>query len=143
MTGYIVKLGDGVVNWAARKQATVALSTCEAEYCAKSVAAQETIWMRNVLKDFGLQEDGPTRLMSDNCSGISWANGEKLPGKRAKHIDVRVHYIRELVRDGKIKVSYVPSEENDADFLTKPLSRVSLERVMDRISLNTAVEEEY
>lgn len=141
MKGYAVKLGDAVVNWAAKKQTSVALSTCETEYSAMSVAAQETVWMRKVLKEFERQVHGSTELKSDNVSCISWSSGKKILGKCAKHIDVRVHHIRDLVKEGTISISYVPSEENDANLLTKPLSRGPLNKIMDCISLIAAVEE--
>lgn len=142
-TGYIVKLGDTVVNWGARKQASVALSTCEAEYLALSDASQEVIWMRRLLKEIGQVVKGPTTLRSDNVAAISWATGRKTIFKRSKHIDVRVHFIRDLVTQQQVHVVYVPSEENDADLLTKPLGRVNLKKVMNRICLRPAVEEEY
>ena len=58
-------------------------------------------------------------LSSDNQAAIGWATGERCPSGRAKHIDVRVHFIRELVNAAKLIVTYVASEKNDADILTK------------------------
>ena len=142
MSGYITKLGSSLIGWGARKQASVALSTCEAEYFALSVAAQEIIWMRKVLMEIGFPPLKATPLRSDNQSGISWAVGEKLPSRRAKHIDVRVHYIRDVTRKKEILVQYIPTDENDADLLTKPLPRFKFKKVVERLGLNSAVEEE-
>ena len=100
------------------------------------------MWIRNILAQAGIGPDGPTEMKSDNISGISWAGGEKIAPSRAKHIDVRVHFIRDLVSKGKVDVSYIPSEENDADILTKPLGRVKFMEVVKRIGLHAAVEEE-
>lgn len=142
MIGYVVKLVDGTINWGSKKQTSVALSTCEAEYFAMSIAAQEVVWKRKVMSEIGLIMKGPTLLHSDNESAISWAGADKLPSKRAKHIDVRVHIVRDLVEKKELQVEYIPTEENDADMLTKLLGRGKLKEVMDRICLSPAVEAE-
>lgn len=142
MSGFVTKLGSATVNWGSKKQCSVALSTCEAEYHAMSVAAQEIVWMRRVLQEAGISVADSTPLLSDNQSGIAWATGEKSPSVRAKHIDIRVHFIRELVARKEIEVLYVPSEENDADMMTKPLGRNKLQSAISRISLLPTVEEE-
>jgi len=134
-SGYMVKLGDSLINWTSRKQHSVALSTCEAEYIALSSASQECVWMRRMLRDLGQHIDEPTPIKSDNMSGISWADGEKIPWKRAKHIDVRFHYVRELINLREVEIGYVPTHENDADILTKPLGRVAFRTILDRIGI--------
>lgn len=143
MSGFIVKIGEAVVNWGSKKQTSVSLSTCEAEYFAMSIACQEVVWMRKVLSEFGVLSEGRTKLLSDNSSAISWASGGNISPKRAKHIDVRVHFIKDLVANKFVQVGYVPSEENDADLMTKPLETLLLQRILRRISLSSAVEEEY
>ena len=142
-TGYMVKLGETLVYWGARKQASVARSTCEAEYLALSDASKEVLWLRRLLNEMGMGINSPTPLRSDNESAISWAVGSRKNIKRAKHIDVRVHSVRDLVAKKIVEVTHVSSEENDADMLTKPLGRVKLKTIMDRIWLRCAVEEEY
>lgn len=142
MSGFLVKAGDATFAWGARKQSAVALSTCEAEYYAMTMAAQELIWLGRVMSEAGLNVKEGTPLRSDNQSAITWATGERCPTGRAKHIDVRIHFIRDLVKESMIDVVYVPTEENDADFLTKPLGRVLLQGVLSRISLGTSAEEE-
>lgn len=77
----------------------------------------------------------PVPILSDNQSAINWATGERCPSGRTKHIDVYIHFIRELVRDSVIKVVYVPSEDNDADNLAKPVGPTVLKRTMGRITL--------
>lgn len=139
---YLVKLGDTVVDWGASKQTSVARSTCEAEYLALSGASQEAVWMRRLLGEIGMDFRGPTSLRSDNMSAISWAVGSKKHSKHARHIDVRVHSVRDLVARNEIEVKHVPSEENDVDLPTKPLGGLRLKLMMDRIWLRCAVEEQ-
>ena len=74
-------------------------------------------------------------MRSDNEAAIGWAMSDKCPSGRAKHIDVRVHFIRELVRKSLVQVLYVPSEKNDADMMTKPLGPNILHGTMRRIGL--------
>jgi len=121
----------------------VSLSTCEAENYAVTYACKEVIWQKRVLKKAGLgrmKEAVP--VLSDNIAAVNWAVGEKCPSGRAKHIDVRVHFIRELVKKSVICVNYVPSEDNDADMLTKPLGPVKLKEIIGRIGLGGEIEEE-
>ena len=143
MSGYVLKLGDACVSWGSKKQSSVALSTCEAEYYALVLAAQEILWMKRVLSESGIeqnQEVVPVR--SDNQGAIGWANSDKCPSGRAKHIDVRVHFIRELVQKKTIHIEYVESDDNDADIFTKPLGPGPLWDINVRLGLGGEVEEE-
>jgi hypothetical protein len=54
------------ISWSSKRQATVALSTCEAEYMAGAEAAKEIIWLRNLLEELGYPQQGPTILRMDN-----------------------------------------------------------------------------
>ena len=143
MSGYMVKLGNAMVMWGSRKQTTVAISTCEAEYYAMTPASQEVISISRVVKETGINSKHiGVPMRSDNQAAIRWAVSEKGPSGRAKHIDVQMHFIRELVQTGKVDVVYVPTEDNDADMLTKPLGRVTLQTIMKRLSLGGEAEEE-
>lgn len=97
MSGIFRKICNSTVHSGAKKAHSVALSTCKAEYVSMSISGKEVVCIRKVLKDAGFQIKSPTLLLSDNISGISWATGEKLLFARAKHIDIRMHFIRELV----------------------------------------------
>eukprot|EP00171_Calliarthron_tuberculosum_P022036 IDg22036t1 len=81
----------------------------------------EVVWLRRVMSEAGLSVDRSIPVRSDNQSAITWATGERCPSGRAKHIDVRIQFIRNLVKASAIDVVYVLSELNDSDFLTKPL----------------------
>eukprot|EP00171_Calliarthron_tuberculosum_P003754 IDg3754t1 len=85
MSGFMVKLGDAVCLWGSKKQSTVALSTCESEYYAMTLAAKETVWVRRVLMESGMYKhwNVPVPLRSDNQSAITWATGERCPSGRA------------------------------------------------------------
>jgi hypothetical protein len=142
MSGYFVKIGDAACIWGSKKQIAVALSTCEAEYHALTMAAKEVVWIRRVLEEAGVGISGATPVRSDNQSAIAWATAERIPLNRAKHIDVRVHFIRELVRCGVVSVEYVPTAINDADALTKPVGPTVLKEALPRIGLEMADDAE-
>lgn len=141
-TGYTVKVGEALVCWASKKQKSVALSTCEAEYYAISISGQEIFWLRRVFAEVGIALEGPTTIWSDNQSAIMWAVGEKGAEIRAKHIDTRVQDIRELIRNNTICVKCVPTDVNDADMMTKPLSKKKHWKVTGRVQVMEVIEEE-
>ena len=99
-TGNIFLQSGGPVSWLSKKQATVALSTAEAEYVALIQAAQEGIWLRGLLSDLGLKAMS-TVILEDNQGAIAIAKNP-VDYSRTKHIDIRYHYIRECVRSGQI-----------------------------------------
>ena len=121
MSGYLIKLGNATCIWGSKKQTSVALSTCESEYFAMVLASKEIVWLTRVLNEAGLKPNSELPLCSDNQAAVGGATGERCPSGIANHIDVRVHFIRELLKAAKLIVTYVASEENDADILTNPL----------------------
>ena len=128
-SAYCFKLSpnSGVVCWSSRKQPTVALSSCEAEYIAMSSAAQELVFLRGLVCDLGVLphsklSDSPHLLYGDNQGAIALATNP-IAHKRTKHIDIRHHYLRDLVEQKTLKLQYIPTGENLADILTKNLPK--------------------
>ena len=132
ITGYCVKIGgqenvNGLISWSSRKQPTVALSSCEAEYLAVSAASQEVMFLRALMHDLGFEQLNATVLFEDNNGCIDLANNP-VGHKRSKHIDVRHHYIRNLINAGKLQLKYLSTAEMVADIMTKPLERIKTEK---------------
>jgi transposase InsO family protein len=121
-TGYVFMMAGGAVTWSSKRQATVALSTVEAEYVAMSRCAQQMVWMHNWLDEVEIEHTLPGVIKGDNRGAIALTKNTKDHGK-VKHIDIRHHYIRELLRSGAIALEQVPSADNLADIFTKPLPR--------------------
>jgi hypothetical protein len=115
-------VANGLVSWSSKKQKTVALSSTEAEYMASTRAAQEAIWMKGLLKDLGETLDGAVTVMEDNQGSIALANNPS-DHARTKHIDIRHHFIRQLVEENRIVLDYCPTEDMVADIFTKALAR--------------------
>ena len=120
-SGYMFQIAGGPVSRRSRKQDNVVLSTAEAEYTALSSAAQECVWMRRLITELGNPPRGPTTILEDNQSSIAMARNLQFHG-RAKHIDIKHHFVREQVSRGTIKLKYCPTHEMVADILTKGLS---------------------
>jgi hypothetical protein len=104
-------------------QKTVARSSVEAEYMALSAAAQEAMYLKTLIEELGFEVQLPMTIFQDNQGSIFLAEG-KGNHSRTKHIDIRHHFIRDLVEDKLIHVTYLPSNRNLADIFTKPLDQL-------------------
>lgn len=102
------------------KIASVSLSTTEAEYIVAAFCACQCIWLRRILEQLGAEERRSTKIHCDNNSTIQLSKNSVFHG-RSKHIEVRFHFLRDLVNDGAVKLSFCSSEEQIADIMTKPL----------------------
>ena len=142
MSGFVIKLGNATCIWASKKQPTVTLSTCEAEYHAMTMATKEVMWLRRVIGEAGFENHHCIPMSSDNQSAINWVEAEQCPPARAKHVDVQLHFIRDLCKQETLAVPYVPSAENDADMFTKPLEKNMHNANCQRIGKMNTDEEE-
>ena len=121
-SGYMFSLGSGAISWSSKKQATTALSSSEAEYMVATSSACQAIWLRRVLIDLGQEQFEETEIYCDNKAAIALSKNPVYHG-RTKHIDIRAHFIRDLVAEGTIILKYCGMDEQVADILTKPLPR--------------------
>jgi hypothetical protein len=113
--------GD-VIYYSTKRQDNITLSSTEAEYVAACTCSLEVVWLRRLLDQLGFKQSEPTVLLEDNTSAIALANRPSI-GRRSKHIDVKYHKIRELVRDRVIYMLHVGTEQQWADILTKNTGR--------------------
>ena len=122
-SGYVFLLSGGPISWKSQKQKCVALSTAEAEYIAMARAAQESVWLGQLIVELtNSPEDAPMLLYEDNQSAIAMSKNPQFHG-RAKHIDIKHHFIREQVSNGTIMLEYCSTTNMLADILTKGLTR--------------------
>jgi hypothetical protein len=133
-TGTLFSFGDSPVAWQSQKQKVVALSSCEAEYVAATTAACQAMWLRRLLDDITSKQSGATTIFIDNKSAIQLCKNPVFHD-RSKHIEVRYHYIRHCIDDGKINVEHISTSEQLADILTKPLARVRFQELRTRIGM--------
>ena len=126
-------LSGGPISWQSRQQASVALSTMEAEYMAACAATQETIWLRLLLKDLHILDgDQPMVIREDNTACMAYAKNP-MDYKKSKHIDVKYHFVRERIASGEIILEYVASADQLADILTKPMDFQKFSQLRERI----------
>jgi kynurenine formamidase len=117
-----------LVSWKSRKQQTVALSTCEAEYIALAEAVREGKFLRQLCLDLKVLQVSNSILVNvDNQGAIQLAKNPVFH-KRSKHIDIKYHFIRSELELGTINVKYVASEDNLADIFTKPVGKTKLDK---------------
>ena len=131
-SGYVFHLNGGPVSWLSKLQSTVALSTTEAEYVAVAACACDAVFLRGLLEDYTIGQGEPTLIWEDNHGCLQLTKDEVFHS-RTKHIAIRHHKIRELVRDGEVAVQYCRTEEMVADILTKPLPKGPFERLRARL----------
>lgn len=120
-TGYVFNLGNSIVSWESRKQRTVALSSTEAEYMAISDSCKEAVFLQNFVRECTSVNCNIT-LFNDNQSAQKLCNNI-VSHSRTKHIDIRHHFIRELVNKNVVNLNYVSTEEMLADIFTKSLTK--------------------
>jgi len=120
--GYCTFLGAGPISWKSGKSSAVAQSTAESEYYAAGEAAKEVVHLRQLLQTMGFQQPMPTPFGSDSQAALAMTKNPEFHA-RTKHIDIRHHWLRDIVREGVIQPGYVATEHNPADLLTKALGR--------------------
>lgn len=120
----------------------MALLSAEAEYIAASDAACKAIWVRRILKALKFEQKEPTTIFCDNMSAVAMTKNPVFH-VRSKHIELRHHFIRELVNQGEIGMEFVKAEEKPADIMTKavtthnPHPKVKEKNILTQLVENT------
>jgi hypothetical protein len=133
-TGVLYYYGHCPISWASQKQRIVAQSSCEAEYVAAAIAASQGVWLSRLIEEILGSEAVKFTIKVDNQSAISLCKNPVFH-ERSKHIDVRYHFVRECVEEGKLEVEHVRTEEQHADILTKPLARFRFQTLKEKIGM--------
>jgi hypothetical protein len=118
--GFITFFCGAPVSWKSKSNKSITLSTTEAEYFASSETAKEMMFIKNIIETIGELKrlEMPMTLRIDNTGAIYLANNQTT-GQRTKHIDIRTHFVRNMINDGTIKTKFVKSADNHADLFTK------------------------
>ena len=119
LTGYVFTVGGCAVSWRATLQTVVAQSTTEAEYMAIAEACRESVWLKGLFTEL-CGDDSCITLFCDSQSAI-YLTKDQMFHERTKHIDIKYHYVRDVIAQGKLKVSKISTHDNPADMLTKPV----------------------
>jgi hypothetical protein len=121
-----------LISWRSKKQTLIALSSCEAEYISLSLATQEAVFLKQLLKELDPRDHGEVILHCDNQGAIALSS-KKICNQRSKHIDIRYHFVRNAVLEHLVNLEYVSSENNVADLFTKPMGRSKLKNFLSFI----------
>ena len=130
-TGYIIKLGGCPVFWKSQLQSCIALSTAEAEYVALSQSVRVLLPMKELLLEIIDNVDVPTEFSSvkstvkatvfeDNNSALQLATTQRVTN-RTRYYAVKWHWFWDAVRNNKVKIEPIATNEQDTDYLTKGL----------------------
>jgi hypothetical protein len=135
-TGYCTMMNGNLVSWQSKKQPTVALSSTEAEYMAINDVAKEIMWMRMILGELGLKVVTPTIIYVDNQPAIRISENDS-EHDRTKHIDIRHYFIRDLIKNGDIKLQWISTNDQLADIFTKSLATPTFVTLRDQLMTKT------
>ncbi|MBW0491100.1 hypothetical protein O181_030815, partial [Austropuccinia psidii MF-1] len=119
--GYTLFLNHHLISWRTKKQQTISHSTTKAEYKSLSDASKEILWFQQLLREINLEIPSsiPT-LYNDNKGAINLAHSNiNHNGFKTKHMDIKFHFIRDLIKNQKLELFYVSTHLMAADFLTK------------------------
>ena len=121
ISAYCIFIGQNLVSWRCKQQATVARSSTEAEYKSLADTASEITWLQSLFSEIGLSSHTPPVLWCDNI-GATYLTANPLFHARTKHIELDFHYVRDQVQQKKLTVQFISTKDQLADPLTKPIS---------------------
>ncbi|GJX50158.1 retrovirus-related pol polyprotein from transposon TNT 1-94 [Tanacetum coccineum] len=128
-------LGDKLVSWSSKKQKCTAISSTEAEYIALSGCCAKILWMRSQIIDYGFQFN-KIPLYCDNKSAIALCCNN-VQHSRAKHIDVRYHFIKEQVENRIVELYFVRTEYQLDNIFTKHLPRERFNFLIEKLGMRS------
>eukprot|EP00253_Pinus_taeda_P017526 PITA_17526 len=131
---YVLSLGSSPICWSSKKQAAIALSSAEDEYRGAVNATIKEIWLQHFLSELGISVHHPTVIWCDNQSTLKFCR-DPVQRQRTKHIEIHMHFIRELIHDGIIDLQYCPSSEQIADIFTKTFTEQKFRFLRDHLGV--------
>ncbi|KAJ7958452.1 Retrovirus-related Pol polyprotein from transposon TNT 1-94 [Quillaja saponaria] len=136
-----VNTGPGVLCRACKNFGHVEKSTTEAEYIAATTAVNQDIWFRKILIDLHQMQEKATAIFFDNQSAVAMVKNPVFQG-RTKHIKIKYHFIREAEKEEEVKVFHFSSEDQNADILTKALSKDRFKQLRKSLGVSSKSAEE-
>ncbi|GJT21183.1 ribonuclease H-like domain-containing protein [Tanacetum coccineum] len=135
-SGYCVFLGNNLLSWSSKCQPTLSRSSAEAEYRGVANAVAETCWLRNLLRELHTPLSFATLVYCDNVSAV-FLSSNPVQHQRTKHIEIDIHFVRDLVAAGQVRVLHVPSRYQFADIFTKGLLSSLFEEFRSSLSVRS------
>ncbi|CAN0847094.1 Retrovirus-related Pol polyprotein from transposon RE1 [Linum grandiflorum] len=134
-TEYFIKMGDSPIAWRTKKQQVVSRSLAEAEYQAMATTVSEVVWLRHLLKEFGVDVTEGTRLYCDNQAALHIASNPVFH-ERTKHVEMDCHFVRERVISQEIKPHKISTKDRLANLFTKTLGHDCLRYLLGKLGVH-------
>ncbi|GJV58218.1 ribonuclease H-like domain-containing protein [Tanacetum coccineum] len=134
-SGYCVFLGDNLLSWSAKRQHTISRSSAEAECRGVANVVAETAWLRNLLRELHSPLFTATLVYYDNVSAV-YMSANPVQHQQTKHIEIDIHFVRDMVKAGHVRVLHIPSRFQYADIFTKGLSSALFEDFRSSLSVH-------
>ncbi|GJW42942.1 ribonuclease H-like domain-containing protein [Tanacetum coccineum] len=133
-SGYCVFLGDNILSWSSKQQHIISRSSAEVEYRGVANVFSETAWIRNLLRELHSPLSTATLVYCDNVSAV-YMSVNPVQHQRTKHIEIDIHFVRDMVTAGHVRVLHVPSCFQYADIFTKGLLTALFEDFRSSLSV--------
>jgi len=131
---FVFMLASGPVMWKSKKQASVALSTTDAEYYTLGIACQEAVFVKQLCQELFMSFCKPMNIYMDNTGAVALSDNLVFHN-RSKHIDICWHFVRDLIWSKLLHPSHIPGMQNGAEFLTKALNCYEHERCIHLLGM--------
>ena len=121
------------MSWMSKKQNSVSLSIAKVEYIVAGSCCAQLLWIKKLLHDYGITQD----IMYVFCDNMSTINLSKKPVQhsKSKHIEIRYHFIRDLVEEKIMCLEFINTDNQKADIFTKPLDSPRFESLCKTIGV--------
>nr|GEV39392.1 ribonuclease H-like domain-containing protein [Tanacetum cinerariifolium] len=133
-SGYCVFLGNNLFSWSSMRQPMLSRSSAEAEYRGVANDVDDTCWLRNLLRELHTSLSSAMLVYYDNVSAV-YLSCNPVQHQRTKHIEIDIHFVRDLVSAGQVCVLHVPSRYQFADIFTKGLPSALFEEFRSSLSV--------
>ncbi|GKB69622.1 ribonuclease H-like domain-containing protein [Tanacetum coccineum] len=133
-SGYCVFLGDNLLSWSAKRQHTLSRSSAEDEDRGFANVVVETAWLRNLLRELHSPLSTATLVYCDNVSPV-YMPANPVQHQQTKHIEIDIHFVRDMVTAGEVRVLHVPSRYQYANIFTKGLPSALFEEFRSSLSV--------
>ncbi|GKF01760.1 ribonuclease H-like domain-containing protein, partial [Tanacetum coccineum] len=137
-SGYCVFLGNNLLSWSSKRQFTLSRYSAKAEYRGVANAVAETCWLRNLLRELHTPLATATLVYCDNVSAV-YLSSNPVQHQRTKHIEIDIHFFRDLVATGAIRVLHVSSCYQYADIFTKGLPTSLFDEFRTSLSIRSSL----
>ncbi|GJW42449.1 hypothetical protein Tco_0071248, partial [Tanacetum coccineum] len=134
VTRFCVRLNGSLVSWKSKKQHTLARFSAEAEYKAMASATFEVTWILEILKDLEWDQVLPVNLFCNSQAAIKIAANHVFH-KRTKHLEIDLHFVREIILSGVIKTQKISSAVQPTYFFTKALDKNQHENLVLKLGM--------